>query len=77
MENNQTNSTVVHLTLTEKDAKAIALGRKLLTFASEKDISNIIDNAIRVVNTQDKLENLRVSPKELSADLYQIRDLFD
>ncbi|WP_338764094.1 hypothetical protein WAF17_21035 [Bernardetia sp. ABR2-2B] len=76
MENNQTN-TVINLTLTEKDAKAIILGRKLLTFASEKDISNIIDNAIRVVNTQDKLENLRVSPKELSADLYQIRDLFD
>ena len=76
MENNQTN-TVINLTLTEKDAKAIILGRKLLTFASEKDISNIIDNAIRAVNTQDKLENLRVSPKELSADLYQIRDLFD
>ena len=65
MEN--TNITVA---MSSKDARALILGRKLLTFASAKDYHKILQDAIRSVSTNTKLNH-----PNLLEDLYQFSDL--
>lgn len=66
MEN--TNITVA---MSVKDAQALLLGRKLLTFASKKDYHKILQEAIRSVSTNPNKNNL----PSLLEDLYQFSDL--
>lgn len=75
MENMQQNNIIVNLAMCPNDAKALILGRKLLTFANEKDFVEIIYNSIRLVTTHENPNRIKTSVQSLSDDLHEIRDL--